>query len=174
MPKKLIKRVLPDHLEFRNHKSVRFLGALLHDPNLWHLNRRSVSGAVGLGLFMAWMPVPSQMVLSAILSIALRVNLPIAVVSVWVTNPITMPPMFYMAYRLGAAMLGIQPKGFEFQLSFSWLIETLSEIWQPFLTGCVVMGIISSGLGYLAVRLYWRWHIYRALQKRRHKNRSSR
>ena len=123
---------------------------------------------------MAWMPVPSQMVLSAILSIPLRVNLPIAVVSVWVTNPITMPPMFYMAYRLGAAMLGIQPKGFEFQLSFSWLIETLSEIWQPFLTGCVVMGIISSGLGYLAVRLYWRWHIYRALQKRRHKNRSSR
>ncbi len=172
MPKKLIQRLIPNLHEFQQHKSISFLGALLHDPNLWHLNRRSVSGALALGLFMAWIPLPSQMLMSAILAIFLRINLPIAVVTVWVSNPITMPPMFYFAYILGAKILGLPALSFEFELSMSWLIEILKEIWQPFLTGCLVMGVISGALGFIIVRLYWRWHIVRTMEKRQFNRRN--
>ena len=78
MPKKFIKRLMPNHRTIREHKHLRFLGSLLHDPNLWHLNRRSASGAFAVGLFMAWVPVPFQMLLGAIGAIAFRVNLPLS------------------------------------------------------------------------------------------------
>jgi len=53
MPKKFIKRFMPDHQQIRNHKTLnRVFGNLLHDPNLLHMNRRSVSGAFFVGLLL--------------------------------------------------------------------------------------------------------------------------
>ena len=78
MAKKLIRRYLPDAHKIRDHKHLRLFGTLLHDPNLWHLNRRSVAGAFAVGLFMAFVPMPFQMIPAAALAILLRVNLPIS------------------------------------------------------------------------------------------------
>ena len=74
---------------------------MFQDPNLWHLNRHSAAGGFGIGLFFAFWPVPFQMWLSAFAAIPLRVNLPLSVATVWLTNPITMPPIFYGAYKVG-------------------------------------------------------------------------
>jgi uncharacterized protein (DUF2062 family) len=82
-------------VEIKGHKNLSFLGEKLHDPNLWHLNRRSVSAAFAIGLFAAWIPTPGQMVIAAIIALYFRANLPISVALVWITNPLTMPPMFY-------------------------------------------------------------------------------
>ena len=168
MPKRFIKRYLPDHHKIRNHKHLRFFGQLLHDPNLWHLNRRSVSGAFSVGLFSAFVPVPFQMVLGAAGAILWRVNLPISVGLVWLTNPITMPPVFFFCYKLGTWILGTSlHEGITFELSFRWIMEELSTIWQPFLLGCVVMGALGAVLGNLLMRLLWRLHVLRYLQRRR-------
>jgi uncharacterized protein (DUF2062 family) len=167
MPKKFIKRIMPDHNKIRNHKHLRIFGSLLHDPNLWHLNRRSVAGAFGVGLFMAFVPVPFQMVLAAAAAIPLRVNLPLSIGLVWITNPLTMPPMFYGTYKLGSWLMGTPPSSFHFELSFEWLARELGAKWEPFLLGCFVAGVISSLLGYGLIRLLWRWHIVRAYQERK-------
>jgi len=167
MPRKLIKRYLPDHSKFREHKNLKLFGNLLHDPNIWHLNRRSVSGAFFIGLFCAWIPVPFQMVIAAAAAILVRVNLPISVVLVWVTNPLTMPPMFYFAYKVGGWILGTPAHKFNFELSLNWLMGELGHIWQPFLLGCFIVGIISAVGGYLAVQGFWRFHIFQYLKKRR-------
>ena len=108
MPKKLIKKYMPDHETIRNHPHLnKIFGTLLHDPNLLHLNRRSVSMAFAVGLFMAFVPVPFQMVLAAAAAIIIRCNLPISVGLVWVSNPFTMPPLFYFCYLVGTWILGI-------------------------------------------------------------------
>lgn len=158
---------MPDHDTIRDHKYLRIFGRLLHDPNLWHLNRRSVSGAFAIGLFFAFVPVPFQMVLSAAVAIPTRVNLPISVVLVWITNPLTMPPMFYGTYRLGAWLLNKPTMDIEFQISWEWLSTTLAYIWQPFLLGCLVAGLFSSALGFLGIRLFWRWHLVREWKRRK-------
>ena len=74
MAKKLIRRYLPDPHKIRDHKHLRLFGTLLHDPNLWHLNRRSVSGAFAVGLFMAFVPMPFQMIPAAALAILLSTS----------------------------------------------------------------------------------------------------
>jgi len=165
--KKTIRSMMPDHRKIRNHKHLKILGPLLLQQNLWHFNRRSASGAFAVGLFMAWAPVPFQMLLAAAGAILFQVNLPLSVVLVWCSNPLTMPPLFYFAYLVGASILGTPKSEFSFELSTEWLLHGMAHIWQPFLLGCLIMGVISSVLGYTVVRLLWRLHLVQHLKERK-------
>ncbi len=167
MVRNLIRRWLPHDSRFREHKHLRLLGRLLREPNLWHLNRRSVSGAAFVGLFLAWVPVPTQMILAAIVTLWLRVNLPVAVVLVWITNPITIPPMSYLAYKVGAWLLGRPPQDLQVELTLEWLGEQLDYIWAPMLLGSLLIGLTSALLGFFAVRLFWRLHVLRSWHERK-------
>ena len=159
MPKKLIKRYLPDHQTLRTHRHLQVFGARLHDPNLWHLNRRSASGAFAVGLFVAFVPIPLQMLLAAALAIVTRVNLPVSVALVWITNPITMPFVFYFCYRVGAWILNEPGPAPSFKFSVARLQSELASIWQPFLLGSLLAGIASALLGYCTVRGLWRLNL---------------
>lgn len=167
MPRRFFKRILPDHARVREHKALQFFGTLLHDPNLWHLNRRSAAGAFAIGLFMAFVPIPFQMAAAAALAILFRVNLPIAVALVWITNPLTMPPIFYSLYKLGAWVLDTPPMLFHFELSWDWLVTDMRHIWKPFLLGCLIMSTTSAIAGYVAIRVIWRISIVLRMKERR-------
>lgn len=173
MPKKLIKKYMPDHHKIKEHKHLKIFGKLLHDGNLWHFNRRSVSGAFAVGLFCAFIPLPFQMVFAAAMAIMARVNLPISVSLVWLTNPLTMPPIFYSAYKIGAFVLGQKAISSDYHMTTAWFSEQLHVIWQPFLLGCLISGIISAFLAYAIIRLLWRLHIVRHMKARQRKMKSS-
>jgi len=167
MPRRIFKRYMPDPESIRNHKGLRFLGPLIQSPNLWHLNRRSVSRAMGMGLFAAFIPIPLQMLLAASLAVWVRANLPISVGLVWLTNPITMPPVFYCTYKMGAWVMGIPARALPDHLTWEWISGELSLLWQPFLLGSVICGILVGILGYLLTEGYWRWWIGRSWRRRR-------
>nr|WP_186338979.1 DUF2062 domain-containing protein [Mariprofundus sp. NF] len=157
---------MPDHKKIREHKHLRCFGTLLHNPALWHMNRHSVAKAFAVGLFFAWVPVPFQMVLAAGGAILFHANLPLSIVLVWLTNPLTMPPMFYGAYKLGAWLLGEELQHFEMELSFAWLQHEMSLIWAPFLIGCLVLGIVSALLGFFGIQIAWRRMVVKRWRKR--------
>lgn len=167
MPKHLIRKYAPDHEVIRNHKHLRIFGDLLHDPNLWHLNRRSVSGAFAVGLFWAFIPMPLQMVAAAATAIPMRVNLPISVALVWITNPLTIPPVFYFTYLVGTWILGTPPSTKGFELSFEYLSESMAAIWQPLYLGSFICGLLAAIIGYCAMRGLWRLYVIRHLKRRR-------
>jgi uncharacterized protein (DUF2062 family) len=156
MPRRVFKRYMPDPESIRANKSLRFLGKLLHDPNLWHLNRHSVARAMAVGLFAAFIPLPMQMLLAASLAVPVRGNLPISVGLVWLTNPITMPPVFYCTYKLGAWILGVPPMLLPDELTWEWISGELATLWQPFLLGSLVAGLGLGVLAYNLTMLYWR------------------
>src|SRR5258708_29485695 len=101
MPRKFFRKYLPSHESVRQSRHIRFLGTALHHPNLWHLNRKSVAGGTAVGLFCGLVPGPLQMLSAALLAILFRVNLPVAVILTWYTNPLTIVPLYYIAYKLG-------------------------------------------------------------------------
>lgn len=175
MPKKLIKRLMPDHQKIRNHPHLtRIFGTLLHDPGLWHLNRRSASGAFAVGLFCAFIPLPAQMILAAAMALLFRVNLPLSVALVWLTNPVTIPPMFYGTYKVGAWLLNTPEHHFEFQLELEWLLNETGAIWEPLLLGSLLVGSLAAALGYFGIRGLWRLHIVQYIKARRERRERAR
>ncbi len=174
MPRDFFKRYMPDPETIKHNRSLRFLGNLIHDTNLWQLNRHSIARAVAVGLFWALIPIPMQMLASALVAILLRANLPLSIGLVWLTNPITMPPIFYATYKLGAWLLGTPSVSMPDQFSLQWVMEVTTTHWQPLYFGSLVAAIVLSITGYFGTLLYWRWWVARSWKRRQAKRSSSR
>jgi len=151
-------------------KGLGWLGKWLHDPNIWYLHRHSVAKAFLIGLFWMAIPIPSQMVAAAVTAISLRANLALSVALVWISNPLTMAPIFYFNYEIGTLILG-QPteESIHFELSWQWLTTTLGDLWQPLYLGSVVVGLVLGVVSYLFIHLAWRYHVLKTWQKRKEK-----
>jgi uncharacterized protein (DUF2062 family) len=178
MPKeiiqKLIHKLIPDPEIITRHKNLQFLGDKLQDPNLWHLNRHTIAMAIAVGLFCAWIPVPAQMAIAAVGALYFRANLPISVALVWITNPFTMPPLFYFAYRVGLLFTNQSSKADESEFSLGGMIDGLGDAWQPFLLGCLIMGIVSSSAGYFGIQYYWKYLVTKKWEERKEKRLAAR
>ena len=168
MPKKLIKRFSPNPEKLKTHPYLKHFGTRIQNPSLWGLNRRSAAGAVAVGVFCAWMPIPFQMVVASFLAIFFCVNLPLSVALVWISNPLTMPPLFYIGYRLGAFILQQPLMAFEFELSYTWLINALETIAPALFLGCLIMGAICAIIGYWGFIFFWRYTSVKKWKKRSH------
>jgi uncharacterized protein (DUF2062 family) len=160
-----LKRISPSKSEISNHKHMRVFGDWLHDPNLWHLNRRSVAGAFAVGLFFMYMPPFFQMVQAGFAAIFLRVNLPISTALVWITNPITIPPMYYFAYVLGCWVLAKPPAPFDLDFWLNW--HNWLEILAPLSLGSLICAAVCSVTGYLVIEGLWRWNLGRQIRRRK-------
>jgi len=167
--KRWLERYAPDREKIREHKHLRHFGSLLQDPSLWHLNRRSAAGAFAVGLFVMYLPPLGQMIIAAAAAILFRVNLPISVALVWISNPITIPPMYYFAYLVGSWILGApaQARHIGFLLEWRHWLDVLA----PMTVGCLVCGAVCSALGYIGVQLVWRWRLMRQIRLRRERYR---
>lgn len=165
--KRLLRRYLPDPHQLRANKRLRFLGDLLHDPRLWHFNRRSTVRGLAAGAFYAFVPFPWQMLLAAVTAAWLRFNLPVAVAMVWITNPLTIPPIFYFNYRFGAWLLGKPTLDWAFEPSLSWLLRRAGDIGWPLLVGSLVVAVVAGVATFCIAHLLWRWHIIARFRRRR-------
>jgi len=172
MPRKLLKRIMPDHKTMCEHPHLQRFGQRLAEPKLWHLNRRSVAGALALGLFIGFMPILGQMFVAATLAILFRVNLPISAMAVWISNPLTVAPMYFFTYKVGTWILQLPLEKQEFTLSWEWFTSDFLNIWQPFLLGSIVCGLIAAIIGLLFVRLIWRLMVIRSWLIRKRKKTS--
>lgn len=160
-----------EELDARQSKS-RVLGWVnlkLADPLLWHLNRRSVAGAVAVGLFVGWLPIPMQMLIAAVLAALLRVHVPVSVVMVWFSNPITFPPLLYAAWFVGSTLLGTNMVVSPLSMSVVELLNRTAEAWPEILFGSVFCAGASAVAGFFITNLVWR-----IVAVRRWKNRSQR
>lgn len=155
---------MPNPDSIKNNRFLGVFGRFIHDPQLWHLTRFSVSHAFLVGLFCAFIPVPFQMLLAAGGAIIFRANIAISVALVWITNPLTMPVIFGFAYLVGLWTLGQEGSADGFELSWDWLAA--NDFWMPFIWGCLLCAIVAAIIGYLGIRLFWRLHIISAWNKR--------
>ena len=146
---------------------------MLLKPELWHLHRRSVGGAFFIGLFCAFLPIPTQMLVAGLLAVLARCNVPISIALVWISNPLTFAPMFFFAYKLGAWLLGVETQEVGWELSWRWLGETFLAIWWPLIVGCLVCGWVAGLTGAVVSRTVWRLHVVRRWRRRRERRKAA-
>ncbi|MGU9957880.1 MAG: DUF2062 domain-containing protein [Arenicellales bacterium WSBS_2016_MAG_OTU3] len=158
---RLIRRHLPTRKQIGEYGLARVFGERIKHENLWHLNRRSVANAVGIGLFCAFIPVPVQIFIAVGLALWLRANLPLSVMLVCITNPLTFIPIFTLPYLLGSLLLGNE--------SVSLLNITFATLKQGFtalLLGSVIIGTVLAFAGYGLVHALWRMQIIKRWRAR--------
>jgi uncharacterized protein len=97
---KRLRNWLPGAEAIRASRWLRWLGPALHHPRLWHVSRRGVALGMALGFFFGLLIPLAQIPLSAAAAVALRANVPAAVASTLVTNPVTFAPIYYAAWRV--------------------------------------------------------------------------
>lgn len=158
-----LRRWLPTREQIQHNRWLRWIGPHLHHPRLWHWSRRGVALGVAVGVFFGLLIPVAQIPLSAGAAVALRANLPAAVASTLVTNPLTFGPIYFAAYRLGAALTGekpppadaIEPKRAEADAGFWQRIQSLG---RPLLLGLAILATLCGALAYGAISLgWWLW-----------------
>jgi len=111
------------------------------------INRKSVSRGVLVGLFWGFVPMPMQMLAVMAMTPFLRFNVPVAISMVWLSNPFTMPPMYYMEYLTGNFILGREGLS-DIEISMDWFSENWDNIVIPLYTGTAFYSIVVSSLVY--------------------------
>ena len=176
MPRKLFRKYLPTHASITGNRHIARFGPWLRHHNLWHLHRRSVAGGFAVGLFAGLIPGPLQILGGVLLSILFRVNLPVAAITTVYTNPLTIVPLYFVAYHYGALVSGgngqdaaISPFSTE-GLSWSeWLpalFDWMATLGKPLAVGLPLLGLTLAAIGYLLVDNAWKLYVRLAWRKR--------
>lgn len=177
MTRKFFKRLMPSVERVREVKALGIFGERVFHPALWHLNRRTAAGGVAVGLFCGLIPGPLQMLGAGIAALWLRVNLPVALLTTLYTNPVTIVPLYLLAYKIGSFVFGVT-SGREPEPPPDWawsqLASTLKAYseWMvglgaPLALGVLLLAIVLAALGYAIVRVSWNIYLRLAWSARR-------
>ncbi|MBL8445543.1 MAG: DUF2062 domain-containing protein [Zoogloeaceae bacterium] len=174
----MIKRFMPTRESIVQSRLLRWLGPRIHDPALWHVNRNSVAKGVAIGAFFGFMVPVAQIPAAAFVALLARANLWVAAIATLVSNPFTYGPIYYFAYRLGNWIIPSSRVAAPPRLSeegaitaMGWMLDRLdwlTGIGKPLVLGMLIMAIVSAGLGYFGVLLFWRINVI--LKRRRQRN----
>jgi uncharacterized protein len=147
------RRWLPDRERLLGSAWLRPFAHRLRDPRLWHLNRESTARGLALGLFVGLLVPIAQTPLAAVLAVTIRAHLLIAAAATLVTNPLTVPLIYYAAFRWGETLLSMgrfgDPMG-------GGLLQQAASYAAPIAVGLLFFAVVCAGLGYLGVKLIWR------------------
>ncbi|MBS9781706.1 MAG: DUF2062 domain-containing protein [Gammaproteobacteria bacterium] len=166
--KKRLKKITPNREWLEKHKALKPVAKWLGNPKIWHFNRRAIAMGVAIGFFFGSLPIAGQMLLSAIVSIVSKANMPISVVATWISNPFTMPFFFTANYYFGAWLLqrpALQLEAMDWSLQA--LLQLGGDILVPLFFGSIVVGVILATTSYIVIRILWRLHIISYLKARR-------
>jgi uncharacterized protein (DUF2062 family) len=179
--KKLLRKYIPDTASLRRNPWLAPFADWLGHPRLWHLNRHSCAGGVAVGLFAGLIPGPLQVLGAVLLAVPLRVNLPLAIAVTFYSNPLTIVPLYAVAWaygRLAMPLFGLTlppdasfrpphiPDGTGFGGWIDALIDWALALGEPLLVGLPLLAVTLAALGYVTVLGVWRWHLVRAWQRR--------
>jgi uncharacterized protein (DUF2062 family) len=166
MPKKFLRRVLPSRETIERIPISRRFTNRLNRPGLWDVAREPVALGLAVGVLCGMIPGPLQMIAAVTLACLLRVNLPMALIGTFLTNPITIVPIYMLAYGIGQSLSGAadwhelpaMP-----QTDWTQLIESLqawsawmASLGTPWLLGMLVLSLSLAVMSYCWVQLIWR------------------
>lgn len=156
-PKKKSRR----NLLIRMRPVLRWIIKLRSSP-------RAIAGGFGLGTFIAFTPtVGVQLILALLAATLFNMNRPAASIPVWITNPVTVAPIYTFNYWLGLKVWDGPPLAEVSELfvdightmahlefwnikdQFLAVLQMGKEILIPLLIGSLAVGVITGTAMYL-------------------------
>jgi hypothetical protein len=169
--KQAIRKVLLSSTVMNTISRQRWLKNAFLRRELWYINRRTVAAAALIGLFVAMIPLPLQMLIAASAALLFGANLPISVVLVWLSNPITVLPISWLSLCTGCWLLKKDIHAYEQLLYQPWQWDTLATLlgmaWLPLLAGSLVIGLLLGLSGYYLTHFFWRAYTLQRWQERK-------
>lgn len=172
MVKRTLRRWLPAPHTLSVRPGLRWLQPLLATPYLWRLDAHGVAVGAACGVFFGFLIPIGQIPLAGFLAYALRGNLPAAVVSTFVSNPLTYVPIYMAAYHVGGMLLNLI--GFDIQQAHAVAgsfanASGLLKIGPPLALGLGFFAVVGSLSTYFAIQTLWRllmvWRIVRVKRR---------
>ncbi len=176
-----LRRFIPTRERIHENRWLRWLGPHLLHPRLWHFSRRGVSVGVGLGVFFGLLIPIAQIPFAAGAAVLMRANVPAAIGSTLVTNPVTFAPIYVLAHHVGALLLGERgAQAPDFKSPVPAVIEPEEPWWReawngiialgrPLLLGLSLFAVVIGSLTYALIMLGWRIRTTLAWKRRRRK-----
>jgi len=168
MPRKFLRRLSTQYRGNQRNTAwyLRPFQVLLAHPVYFSINRRSITGGLTVGVFIGVLPFLGHTPVVALAALLLRVNLPVAVLGVWVANPLTYGPIFYGEYLLGAFLLDLPPTALTLDMPLGDLVSTLADTWRPLWLGAMVIAPLAAGTAYLVSNTAWHLMTRERLKRR--------
>jgi uncharacterized protein (DUF2062 family) len=173
-----VRKHIPTRETVHQNRLLRPFARQLSQPNLWHMNHRSVPRAVALGLGVGVVIPVMHTVIAALLAIPTRANVAIAAAFTLVVNPLTIPPLYYAAYRVGLWELNHEPPivdpGAAAHVSgeLSHWLFWINQASGPIALGVLTIAAAAAALGYVVSLLLWNSWIRSKWRARRLQRRS--
>ncbi|WP_374349052.1 DUF2062 domain-containing protein [Chitinimonas sp.] len=175
--RKHLHRWLPKQETLAGNRLLARFAPWLQAPALWQLNRRAIAGGAAIGLACAMIPGPLQLLGATLACCLFRVNLPVAALGTLVSNPLTIVPLYLLAYYLGSLLSGADPGSAHLPPpEFRWSeLHASAEQWlgwlqaqgSALLIGLPVLALAMAGLAYALVHVGWRLYTVQRLRQRR-------
>ena len=169
-----LTRHIPRRETVHEHRLLRPFAPHLTHPSLWRMTRRSVPRGAAIGLFVAVIIPFMHTVIAALLAIPTRANVAVAAVVTLVVNPLTIPPMYYAAYRIGSWELHhdstlVNPADAErFSSELSRALFWIHQASAPIAVGILTIAAAAAIIGYFAASLGWRYWSRSKWRQRKH------
>lgn len=182
-----LKKLLPKKDSVSSNRFLKWMGPTLMHPQLWHFSRRGVALGVGLGIFFGFLIPLAQIPVAAVSATLLRANVPTAIASTLVTNPVTFAPIYVIAYKLGNKLLGqkLDPKSLE-QVAKGVTpqennqetetsdnnssIQKILNVSKPLALGLAIFAVVGSLTTYALILWFWWVWVKFKRYKRRSRN----
>lgn len=170
---------IPTRETVHQNRLLRPFAPHLTHSSLWRFTRRSVPRGVALGLFVGFIIPVLHTVIAAILAIPTRANIAVAAVATLVVNPLTIPLMYYAAYRVGSWELHqdsalVNPAAAErFSSELGRILFWIHHASGPIAVGILTLAVAAATIGYFATSLVWRGIARNRFRRRRRAARRS-
>jgi uncharacterized protein (DUF2062 family) len=159
-------RHIPRKKHLAGGRLHRLLGEEFFAADLWKPTRRGIAGGLALGLLVGLTPTMGvQLFIAGICAYALKVNIPVALASTFITNPLTAAFIYPLEYELGLRLAGA-PELSELA-GYSGMLRNFVRHAKPLWVGSLVAGSVLAATAYGLVSLLWieARHLHDAMQK---------
>lgn len=169
---RFVRHHIPTRYGIEQNRFLRPVAHRILHPVLWRFTRRSVPRGVALGVVSGILFPFVHAPVAALSALPVRANVPVAVATTLLHNPLTSVPLYFSAYHVGCWVLRWdrvvpgQPIASNVAAHSGWLHTLVAQVGPATIVGLMVISAVLALIGYVGAGVVWRVRIGRKWRKR--------